>query len=166
MSTNTSRNPIPSRGVRIVVPDPDMSVRQEGTYYTPDTVSRRRSSSCRAITLIRWDRSGWRRPGGMPCVVCREVVVDAVCATVHATDDYLRWASSHCARTPATANGDLARPPDPTLAQPKPAHRTIRTNRTCAIIKIDTRTICVQSGPCGCVSYSSFFLAFFVTKRE
>ena len=30
----------------------------------------------------RWDRSGWRRPGGMPCVVCREVVVGAVCATV------------------------------------------------------------------------------------
>ena len=59
----------------------------------------------------------------MPCVVCREVVVDTVCATVHATDDYLRWASSHCARTPATANGDLARPPDPTLAQPKPAQR-------------------------------------------
>ena len=59
----------------------------------------------------------------MPCVVCREVVVDAVYATVHATDDYLRWASSHCARTPATANGDLARPPDPTLAQPKPAQR-------------------------------------------
>ena len=57
----------------------------------------------------------------MPCVVCREVVVGAVCATVHATDDYLRRASSHCARTPATANGDLARPPDPTLAQPKPA---------------------------------------------
>ena len=66
----------------------------------------------------------------MPCVVCREVVVGAVCATVHATDDYLQWASSHCARTPATANGDLARPPDPTLAQPKPAHRG----------HIDTRT--------------------------
>ena len=61
----------------------------------------------------------------MPCVVCREVVVGAVCATVHATDDYLRWASSHCARTPATANGDLARPPDPTLAQPKPAQRSL-----------------------------------------
>ena len=73
--------------------------------------------------LVRWDRSGWRRPGGMPCVVCREVVVGAVCATVHATDDYLRWASSHCARTPATANGDLARPPDPALTQPKPAQR-------------------------------------------
>ena len=55
----------------------------------------------------------------MPCVVCREVVVGAVCATVHATDDYLRWASSHCARTPATANGDLAQPQ--ALAQPKPA---------------------------------------------
>ena len=55
----------------------------------------------------------------MPCVVYREVVVGAVCAMVHATDDYLRWASSHCARTPATINGDLARPPDPTLAQPK-----------------------------------------------
>ena len=63
----------------------------------------------------------------MPCVACREVVVGAVCATVHATDDYLRWASSHCARTPATANGDLARPPDPAQpqAQPKPAHRTV-----------------------------------------
>ena len=63
----------------------------------------------------------------MPCVVCREVVVGAVCATVHATDDYLRWASSHCTRTPATANGDLARPPDlaqpQALAQPKPAQR-------------------------------------------
>ena len=59
----------------------------------------------------------------MPCVVCREVVVGAVCATVHVTDDYLRWASSHCARTPATANGDLARPPDPALTQPKPAQR-------------------------------------------
>ena len=55
----------------------------------------------------------------MPCVACREVVVDAVYATVHATDDYLRWASSHCARTSATANGDLARPQD--LAQPEPA---------------------------------------------
>ena len=75
------------------------------------------------VVKDRWDRTGWRRPGGMPCVVCREVVVGAVCATVHATDDYLRWASSHCARTPATANGDLARPPDPALAQPKPAHR-------------------------------------------
>ena len=80
---------------------------------------------CATIDVLqRWDRSGWRRPGGMPCVVCREVVVDAVCATVHATDDCLRWASSHCARTPATANGDLAQPPDPTLAQPKPAQRT------------------------------------------
>ena len=58
----------------------------------------------------------------MPCVVCREVVVDAVCTMVHAMDDYLQWASSHCARTPATANGDLARLPDPTLAQPKLAH--------------------------------------------
>ena len=55
----------------------------------------------------------------MPCVVCREVVVGAVCTTVHATDNYLWWASSHCARTPATANGDLAQLPDPTLAQPK-----------------------------------------------
>ena len=54
----------------------------------------------------------------MPCVVCREVVVGAVCATVHATDDYLRWASSHCARTPATTNGDLAQPPDLTMAHP------------------------------------------------
>ena len=36
---------------------------------------------------------------------------------VYTTDDYLRWA---CARTSATANGDLARPQD--LAQPKPAH--------------------------------------------
>ena len=59
----------------------------------------------------------------MPCVACREVVVDAVYATVHATDDYLRWASSHCARASATANGDLARPQD--LAQPKPAQRTL-----------------------------------------
>ena len=49
----------------------------------------------------------------MPCVACREVVVGAVCATVHATDDYLRWASSHCAKTPATANGDLAQPQGP-----------------------------------------------------
>ena len=72
------------------------------------------------VVKDRWDRTGWRRPGGMPCVVCREVVVGAVCATVHATDDYLRWASSHCARTPATANGD------PALAQPKPAHRGVR----------------------------------------
>ena len=48
----------------------------------------------------------------MPCVACREVVVDAVYAMVHATDDYLQWASSHCARTPATANGELARPRD------------------------------------------------------
>ena len=53
----------------------------------------------------------------MPCMVCREVVVGAVCATVHVTDDYLWWASSHCARTPATTNGDLARPPDLTLAR-------------------------------------------------
>ena len=60
-------------------------------------------------TLItRWDRSGWRRPGRMPCVVCREVVVGAVCTMVHVTDNYLWWASSHCARTPATTNGDLA----------------------------------------------------------
>ena len=43
----------------------------------------------------RWDRTGWRRLGGMPCVACREVVVGAVCATVHVTDNYLRWASSH-----------------------------------------------------------------------
>ena len=43
----------------------------------------------------------------MPCVACKEVVVDAVYATVHATDDYLQWASSHRARTSATANGDL-----------------------------------------------------------
>ena len=42
--------------------------------------------------------------------------------TVHATDDYLQWASSHCARTSATANGDLVRPQ--ALAQPKPAQRT------------------------------------------
>ena len=67
----------------------------------------------------------------MPCVACREVVVGAVCATVHATDDYLRWASSYCARTPATANGDLARPPDPAqpqaLAQPKPAQCALGT---------------------------------------
>ena len=54
----------------------------------------------------------------MPCVVCREVVVDVVYATVHVTDDYLRWACSHCARTSATANGDLA--------QPKPAQRATR----------------------------------------
>ena len=67
----------------------------------------------------------------MPCVVCREVVVGTVCATVHVTDDYLRWASSHCARTPATANGDLARPPDPALAQPKPAHRERQGGRRC-----------------------------------
>ena len=48
--------------------------------------------------------------------------VDAVYATVHATY-YLQWASSHCARTSATANGDLARPQD--LAQPKPARRVV-----------------------------------------
>ena len=48
----------------------------------------------------------------MPCVACREVVVDAVYATVHTTDDYLWWASSHCAGTSCTANGDLARPQD------------------------------------------------------
>ena len=35
-------------------------------------------------------------------------------------------AGGACA-TPATASGDLARLPDPTLAQPKPAHR--ETNR-------------------------------------
>ena len=58
----------------------------------------------------------------MPCVVCREVVVGPVSPTVHATDDYLQWASSHCARTPATANGDLAQPQ--ALAQPNPAQRT------------------------------------------
>ena len=46
----------------------------------------------------------------MPCVACREEEVGAVYATVHATDDYLRWASSHCARTSATANSGLARP--------------------------------------------------------
>ena len=45
----------------------------------------------------------------MPWVACRDVVVGAVCATVYATDDYLRWASSHCARTLATAEGDLPR---------------------------------------------------------
>ena len=60
----------------------------------------------------------------MPCVACREVV-DAftVYTTVHVTDDYLWWASAHCARTSATANSDLARPHD--LAQPKPAHRIV-----------------------------------------
>ena len=47
----------------------------------------------------------------MPCVAYREVVVDAVYATARATDDYLRWASSHCTRTPATAEGDLSRLP-------------------------------------------------------
>ena len=46
----------------------------------------------------------------MPCVACREVVVDLVYAMVHATDDRLQWASSHSARISATANGDLARP--------------------------------------------------------
>ena len=56
----------------------------------------------------------------MPCEACREVVVGAVCATVHATNDYLRWASSHCAKTPATANGDLARLPDPAQPQALP----------------------------------------------
>ena len=65
----------------------------------------------------------------MPYVACREVVVGAVCATVHATDDCQQWASSHCARTSATANGDLARPPDPAqpqaLAQPKLAHHEV-----------------------------------------
>ena len=44
-------------------------------------------------------------------------MVDAVYSTVHTTDDYLRWASSHCARTSATVNDDLARPQD--LARPK-----------------------------------------------
>ena len=46
----------------------------------------------------------------MPCVACREVVVGVVCATVHATDDYLRWASEKpihstvlCSVPPATA---------------------------------------------------------------
>ena len=44
----------------------------------------------------------------------------AICVTtVHATD-YLWRASSHCTRTSATADGDLARPQD--LAQPKLAH--------------------------------------------
>ena len=80
--------------------------------------------------VSHWDRSGWRRPSGMPCVVCREVVVGAVCATVHVTDDYLQWASSHCARTPDTTNGDLAQPPDPTLAQPKPAQHVSPSNHT------------------------------------
>ena len=28
--------------------------------------------------------------------------------TVQTTDDYLRWASSHCAGTSATAEGNLA----------------------------------------------------------
>ena len=46
----------------------------------------------------------------MPCVACREVVVDLVYATVHATDDRLQWASSHSAGISATANGDLTRP--------------------------------------------------------
>ena len=40
----------------------------------------------------------------MPCVACREVVVDALCATVHATD-YLWGPPSHCASTSATAGG-------------------------------------------------------------
>ena len=47
----------------------------------------------------------------MPCVTCGEVVVGTLCATVHATDDYLRWATSHCARTPAPAESDLPRLP-------------------------------------------------------
>ena len=66
----------------------------------------------------------------MPYVACREVVVDAVYARVHATDDYIRWASSHCARTSATANSDLARPQD--LAQPRPAHRASLVSRPSA----------------------------------
>ena len=62
----------------------------------------------------RWNGSGWWGPGAMPCVARREVVVDAVYATVHATEDYLQWASSHCARTSATA-------------QPKPAQHLVHT---------------------------------------
>ena len=53
----------------------------------------------------------------MPCVVCREVVVGVVCAMIYVTDNYLWWASSHCARTPATTDGDLAQLQ--ALAQPK-----------------------------------------------
>ena len=38
--------------------------------------------------------------------------------------DYLRWASGHCARTSATAQGDLARLPDPVLSPPPHRHCT------------------------------------------
>ena len=55
----------------------------------------------------------------MPCVTCREVVVGALCATVHATD-YLWRTASHCARTSATAEGDLAR------LQPNPNRHNVR----------------------------------------
>ena len=53
----------------------------------------------------------------MPCVVCREVVVGVVYAMIYVTDNYLWWASSHCARTPTTTDGDLAQLQ--ALAQPK-----------------------------------------------
>ena len=47
---------------------------------------------------------------------------------VHATD-YLRWASGHCARTSATAQGDLARLPDPVLSPPP--HRLCKEKGIC-----------------------------------
>ena len=84
---------------------------------------------------VRWEESGWRRPGAVPCVACREVVVGLVYATVHATDDCLRWASSHCARTFATANSDLPRPQAP--AQPKPAQRSIFILLICGLFSQD-----------------------------
>ena len=53
----------------------------------------------------------------MPCEACREVAVGAVCATVHATNDYLRG-------PPATAPRPL---PPPTVTWPdrqtRPNHR-------------------------------------------
>ena len=51
--------------------------------------------------------------------LCSVLHVEEVGAVLQATDDYLRWASSHYTRTPATAGDGLpcARGP----GQPKPA---------------------------------------------
>ena len=69
----------------------------------------------------------------MPYVACREVVVDVACATVHVTDDHLQWASSHCARTSATPNGDLTRPDCRTWPNPNQHNATAERGDNCSV---------------------------------
>ena len=73
------------------------------SHHLPSSSSSLPSSASPSLT--RLEGSGWRRPGAVPYVACREVVVGMVYATVHATDDW----------SPATAPGPL---PPPTVTWP------------------------------------------------